>query len=315
MSNLTTESLDGNLQNTLQDKVVLVTGAGNGIGRAIAHYCAAQGARVVVNDFGTSLTGDKQDSSPAETVVNEIKEAGGQAVANLDSVSDPEGAQRMVDLGVETWGRIDGVVNNAGVLRDKIFHKMGLEDWKLVIDTHLNGSFYTSIAAAQHFKAQGSGAFVHMTSPTGVVGMLGQANYGAAKSGIIGLSKAIALDMKRAGVRSNTVSPSAFTRMLDNIVAETPEQKARLAKAKLNTPEKVAPLIAYLLSDLAEGITGQIFGVRRNELMLFNQIRPIRSVAYGDGWTQEAIHDSAIPSMKRFFTPLDGGEYFAWDSM
>lgn len=302
------------MDKVLKDKVILVTGAGNGIGRAIAMYCAAQGASVVVNDYGTSLTGDKEEN-PAAKVVAEIEAAGGKAVANLDSVSDAEGAQRMVKLAVETFGRIDGVVNNAGVLRDKIFHRMSLEDWKLVIDTHLNGSFYTSYAAAPFFKEQGSGAFVHMTSPTGVVGMIGQANYGAAKAGIIGLSKGIALDMKKAGVRSNAVSPSAFTRMLENIPAETPEQKARLAKAKLNTPEKVAPLIAYLLSDNAQDITGQIFGVRRNEIMLFNQIRPIRSVAYGDGWTQEALHDNAIPSMRKFFTPLDGGEYFAWDSL
>lgn len=302
------------MDKVLKDKVILVTGAGNGIGRAIAMYCAAQGASVVVNDYGTSLTGDKEEN-PAAKVVAEIEAAGGKAVANLDSVADAEGAQRMVKLAVETFGRIDGVVNNAGVLRDKIFHRMSLEDWKLVIDTHLNGSFYTSYAAAPFFKEQGSGAFVHMTSPTGVVGMIGQANYGAAKAGIIGLSKGIALDMKKAGVRSNAVSPSAFTRMLENIPAETPEQKARLAKAKLNTPEKVAPLIAYLLSDNAQDITGQIFGVRRNEIMLFNQIRPIRSVAYGDGWTQGALHDSAIPSMRKFFTPLDGGEYFAWDSL
>ncbi|MDP3668814.1 MAG: SDR family oxidoreductase [Telluria sp.] len=304
------------MEQDLKNKVVLVTGAGNGIGRAIAMYCARQGAKVVVNDIGTSLSGDGRSDGPATAVCAEIAAAGGEAVPSLDSVADPDGAQRMVKLALDSFGRIDAVVNNAGVLRDRLFHKLTVDDWKLVLDTNLSGAFYVSLAAAPYFKEQQAGAFVHMTSPTGVVGMMGQANYGAAKAGIIGLSKGIALDMKAFNVRSNCISPQAFTRMLSGIVAKTPEQAARLERAKLNTPEKIAPFAAFLLSDQAQDITGQIFGVRRNELMLFNQTRPVRSVSCSDGWTPQTISANVLPSMKPFLTPLDGGEYFAaWESL
>jgi NAD(P)-dependent dehydrogenase (short-subunit alcohol dehydrogenase family) len=192
---------------------------------------------------------------------------------------------------------------------------MSFEEWKAVIDVHLTGAFNVSRAAATFFKEQGSGAYVHMTSPTGVVGNMGQANYGAAKTGIIGLSKAIALDMAAFNVRSNAVSPSAFTRMLGGIEPKTPEQKARLEDAKLNTPEKIAPFITFLLSDSAKDVTGQIFGVRRNEIMLFSQTRPIRSLAKTDGWDFDSIEATALPALKKFLIPLEGAEYFAWQPL
>lgn len=300
----------------LENKVVLVTGAGNGIGRAIAMYAASEGAKVVVNDYGVSLNGTEQtEGTPAQAVVDEIKALGGEAVANLGSVSEWEDAQNMIKQAIDCFGRIDGIVNNAGVLADRMFHKMSIEEWHRVINVHLNGSFYVSRAAAEHFKEQGSGAYVHMTSPTGVVGNLGQANYGAAKTGIIGLSKAIALDMKAFNVRSNAVSPSAYTRMLAGIPLKTPEQIARMENAKKNTPERIAPLITFLLSDAAQSINGQIFGVRRNEIMLFNQTRPIRSLGKSDGWDFESLENTALPALSRFFTPLDGPEYFAWAEM
>ncbi|HMO68052.1 MAG TPA: SDR family NAD(P)-dependent oxidoreductase, partial [Novosphingobium sp.] len=208
----------------LEGKAVLVTGAGRGVGRGIALAMAREGAAVVVNDLGVALSGEGQDgASPAEQVVEEIRAMGGRAVANHASVADWDGACSMIKAAVDSFGRIDGVVNNAGNLRDVLFHKMGPDDFRAVIEVHLVVSFNTSRAAAPFFKEQGSGAFVHMTSSSGLVGNLGQANYMAAKMGIVGLSKSIAIDMARFGVRSNAVAPWAWTRMVSSIPAETPE--------------------------------------------------------------------------------------------
>ena len=217
---------------------------------------------------------------------------------NADSVTDPAGAERMVKTAVENFGRIDGVINNAGILRDRIFHRMSHVDWKMVIDVHLNGAFNVSRAAANYFKEQKSGAFVHFTSTSGLVGNFGQANYSAAKMGIVGLSRSIALDMAAFNVRSNCISPFAWTRMIGTIPADTEAQKARLERSKKMTPAKIAPMAVFLLSDAAEGVTSQIFGVRMNEIMLFNANRPVRSVHNSEGWTLEAIAEQAVPSMK-----------------
>src|ERR687886_229168 len=201
----------------LQGKAIAVTGAGRGIGREIALLAARHGAKLVVNDVGASLSGEGGDEGPAEAVVTEIRNAGGEAAASTASVADPAGAESIVALAVERFGRIDGVVNNAGILRDKIFHQMSVADWEAVIGVHLMGSFYVSRAAAAHFRRQGHGAFVHFTSTSGLIGNVGQANYAAAKLGICGLSKAIALDMKRFSVRSNAVAPFASSRIIGSI--------------------------------------------------------------------------------------------------
>src|SRR3546814_1098384 len=173
----------------LEGKVAIVTGAGRGIGRAIALLMAARGARVIVNDVGASVEGEGADTSPADEVVAAIRAEGGEAAVSRDSVVEWTGAQRIVGAALDSFGRIDVVVNNAGILRDRIFHKMGPEDWNAVVGVHLNGSFNVSRAAAEHFRAQGSGCFVHMTSTSGLVGNIGQANYAAAKLGIMGLSR------------------------------------------------------------------------------------------------------------------------------
>src|SRR4051812_19823196 len=209
----------------LQDKVVIVTGAGGAIGREIALLCAREGAKVLANDIGGATDGSGGSTSPAETTVAMIREAGGQAHANFDSVADPKTAEDMVADAVKRFGRLDGVVNNAGILRDAIFHKMSVADFEAVIKVHLLGSFYISRAAARLFREQQSGAYVHFTSTSGLVGNVGQANYAAAKLGIVGLSKSIALDMQRFNVRSNCVSPFAWSRMIGSIPTETEDAK------------------------------------------------------------------------------------------
>ncbi|MDP1965237.1 MAG: SDR family NAD(P)-dependent oxidoreductase [Reyranella sp.] len=305
------------MTNMLKDKVVLVTGAGGGIGREMALLAAKEGAKVVVNDLGGAVDGEGGGSTtPAQKVCDEIAAAGGKAVPNGDSVTDPAGAERMVKAAVENFGKIDGVINNAGILRDRIFHRMSHMDWKMVIDVHLNGAFNVSRAAANYFKEQKSGAFVHFTSTSGLVGNFGQANYSAAKMGIIGLSRSIALDMAAFNVRSNCISPFAWTRMIGTIPADTPAQVARLERSKKMTPAKIAPMAVFLLSDAAHaaGVSSQIFGVRMNEIMLFNANRPVRSVHMSEGWTLEAIDEIAVPAMKPYFTDLKRSpEYFTWD--
>jgi NAD(P)-dependent dehydrogenase (short-subunit alcohol dehydrogenase family) len=299
----------------VKDKVVLVTGAGRGIGRDIALMMAAEGAKVVVNDLGGAADGEGAGSAtPAQEVVDEIKKAGGSAAANYDSVADPAGAERMVKQAVETFGRIDCVVNNAGILRDRIFHRMSHMDWKAVIDVHLNGCFNTSRAAANYFKEQNGGSFVHFTSTSGLIGNFGQANYAAAKLGIVGLSKSIALDMGRFNVRSNCVSPFAWTRMIGTIPTETEAEKARVEKIKQMGPEKIAPVCAYLMSDAAKDVTGQIFGVRMNEIFLFSQNRPLRSVHRSEGWTPQSVAAQALPALKASYFDLDrSADVFSWD--
>lgn len=298
----------------LAGKVVLVTGAGGGIGRAIALGMAHSGAKVVVNDVGASLGGDIMAVNPGQQVVDEIRAAGGEAVHNGDSVSEAKGAERMVAQAVEVFGRIDCVVNNAGILRDRIFHKMSVDDFDAVIKVHLYGAFHTSKAAALHFKEQGSGSFVHMTSASGLVGNFGQANYAAAKLGVTALSKSIALDMQKFNVRSNCICPFAWSRMTSSIPAETPEEKARVERLRQMTPDKIAPLSIYLASDAAAGITGQVFAVRNNEISLMSQPRPLRSVHRSEGWTPESIGAHAIPALRASFYPLDrSADVFSWD--
>jgi NAD(P)-dependent dehydrogenase (short-subunit alcohol dehydrogenase family) len=298
----------------LDGKVVLVTGAGGGIGRAIALGMAASGAKVVVNDIGASLTGDATGLNPGQQVVEEIRAAGGEAIHNGDSVAEAAGAERMVNLAVERFGRIDCVVNNAGILRDRIFHKMSLDDFDSVLKVHLYGAFHTSKAAALHFKEQGSGSFVHMTSTSGLIGNFGQANYSAAKLGVMALSKSIALDMQKFNVRSNCIAPFAWSRMTSSIPAETAEEKARVERLKQMTPDKIAPLAIHLASDAAAAVTGQVFAVRNNEIFLMGQSRPLRSVHRSEGWTAQTVASHAIPALRASFYPLDrSGDVFCWE--
>jgi len=295
-------------------KVAIVTGAGRGIGRGIALLLAQEGARVVVCDIGASLDGAGADAGPAQAVVEEIKQGGGEAIASTASISEPGNADKIVAAALAAFGRVDILVNNAGILRDRIFHRMSWSDWSDVIAVHLNGSFLMSRACATVFREQNSGSFVHMTSTSGLVGNFGQANYMAAKMGIVGLSRGIALDMARFDIRSNCIAPFAWTRMIDSIPAETEAEKKRVAAIREMTPEKIAPLAVYLGSDAAAGISGQIFAVRNNEIYLFNQTRPIRTLHRSDGWTPEKLDAQLKGAFEPSFTPLDrSSDVFSWD--
>lgn len=298
----------------MDGKVALVTGAGRGVGRGIALAFAKAGAAVVVNDLGVNLAGEAGGSAPAKEVVDEINAAGGRAVASTDSVTSTKGAEAMVQMAVDTFGRIDAVVNNAGNLRDGLFHKMTEEEFESVLNVHLKGSFHVSRAAAPFFKTQASGAYIHMTSTSGLVGNFGQANYAAAKLGIVGLSKSIALDMQRFKVRSNAVAPFAWTRMIDSIPTDTPEQQKRVDGLKKLVPEKIAPFVVALASDAASHVTGQIFGVRNNEIYLFSQPRPVRTAHTSEGWTPETVIDRVFPMFANDFYPLHrSADVFTWD--
>jgi NAD(P)-dependent dehydrogenase (short-subunit alcohol dehydrogenase family) len=299
----------------LAGKAIVVTGAGGGVGRGIALEAAREGASVVVNDLGGSVTGSGADLTPAAKVVEEIKALGGNAVVSGHSVSDFADGARIVGAAIEAFGRIDGVVNNAGILRDAIFHKISEKDFDDVVRVHLKGSFNVARAAAEHFKAQGSGAFVHMTSTSGLIGNFGQVNYCAAKMGIVGMSKSIALDMARFNVRSNCIAPFAFTRMVGSIPQDTPEQQARMKVIERLKAEKIAPFVVALLSDAAKDVTGQIFGVRNNEIYLFSQPRPFRTAHTDEpGWTPSTIIERVLPMFRPDFYKLDRSmDVFTWD--
>lgn len=301
----------------MQGKVVVVTGAGGGIGRDIALALAIEGAKVVVNDIGASLSGEVGGSAgvgPAQAVVDEIVQSGGQAVANTDSVAEAASAGRVVQAALDGFGRIDGVVNNAGILRDRFFHKMSADEWDAVIKVHLYGAFYVSRAAATHFKEQGSGSYVHMTSTSGLIGNFGQANYSAAKLGIVALSKSIALDMQKFNVRSNCIAPFAWSRMTSSIPTSTPAEAARVERMKQMTPAKIAPLAICLLSDAAADTNAQVFAVRHNEIFLISQPRPVRSVHRSDGWTVQSVAEHALPALKAQYHELDrSADVFSWE--
>lgn len=297
----------------LAGKVVVVTGAGNGVGAEIAKLAAKSGASVVINDAGVTTSGEGRDPTVAKRMVDEIVAAGGKAVASVRNVADWDDAHGIIQDAIDAFGRVDVVVNNAGILRDVMFHKMTREDFDAVDNVNLRGVFYVSRAAAPHFKQQQSGCYVHMTSTSGLIGNLGQVNYGAAKMGVAGLSKCIALDLQRFGVTSNAIAPFAWTRMVATI-PETPENKHRLEINRRLKPERIAPLVVALASDAGRKTTGQIFGVRNNEIYLFSQPRPIRTAHTSDGWTPETVVDRVLTAFQPSYFPLDrSNEVFSWD--
>lgn len=299
----------------LAGKVVAITGAGRGIGREIALLAARQGAKVLVNDYGGSASGAEAGrEDPAAEVVAEIIAAGGQAAANRGNIADPKQAESIIDDAVARFGRIDAVVNNAGILRDRIFHKMSQADWDDLIRINLSGYFYVSKAAAPHFREQKSGAYVHFTSTSGLIGNVGQANYASAKMGVVGLSNSIALDMQNANVRSNCIAPFAWSRMTAGIPVETEAERVRLERFKAMSADKISPLAVFLCADASSEVTGQIFSVRKNEIFLFSVPRPVRSLHRSDGWTPESIASDLLPAFRPSFHKLArSAEIFPWD--
>ena len=300
----------------LKDRVAVVTGAGRGIGREIALLMSQRGARVVVNDYGGSEGGTGGAKGPADEVVEDIKKAGGQAVPNYDSVATMAGGQSIVKTAVDAFGRVDIVVNNAGILRDRMIFNMSEEEWDAVINTHLKGTFAVTRAAAPLMREQKSGRFINMTSTSGLIGNVGQANYAAAKLGIFGLTKVTALDMARYNVTANCISPFAWTRMIGTIPTETEAQKARVEKVKKMSPAHIAPIAVFLASDAARDVNGQVFGVRGKEVMLFGHERPIMRVHKDDGWTPESFAEIFPGTLQHHLVPLvTSGQYFNYDPL
>ncbi|MFB7332976.1 SDR family NAD(P)-dependent oxidoreductase [Streptomyces adustus] len=269
--------------NFVAGKVVAVTGAGRGIGRAVALAAAAEGAKVVVNDFGVAVDGAAPSSEVAETVVKEIEAAGGTAVAVADDISTMAGGQRVVDTAVSAYGRLDGVVCVAGILRERMLFNMSEQEWDPVVATHLKGTFTVFRAASAVMRAQRSGTLIGFTSGNHQ-GSVSQANYSAAKGGIISLVRSAALGLHKYGVSANAVAPVARTRMSANVPMELTE---------IGEPEDVAALVVYLLSDRArrQRITGQVYTIAGPKIAVWAQPRELRA-AYADGaWTPQRIAD------------------------
>jgi NAD(P)-dependent dehydrogenase (short-subunit alcohol dehydrogenase family) len=291
----------------LDGRVVIVTGAGRGIGRECALLAAREGARVVVNDLGGALSGgDEGDETPAQAVVNEIVAAGGEAAANTDSVSSLKACEGMVEQARDTFGGLHAIVSPAGILRDVMFHRMSEEDWDTVIEVHLKGSFNVCRASIELFRAQQDGAYVLFTSTSGLIGNIGQSNYGAAKLGIMGLSRIIAMENHSRNVRSNIIAPAAWTRMIASIPIKDEATAARVERMKNEMrPDQIAQLAVALAAPSAANVSGQIFGARGDEISLYSQPRAINRMTLLPGWSPTSIIDTAFPAMEAQFYPPD----------
>jgi NAD(P)-dependent dehydrogenase (short-subunit alcohol dehydrogenase family) len=287
----------------LDGRVVIVTGAGRGIGRECALLAAREGAKVVVNDLGGALSGgDEGDETPAQSVVNEIVAAGGDAVANTESVASLPAVRGMVEQARDCFGGLHAIISPAGILRDGMFHRMSEEDWDLVIEVHLKGSFNVCRASIELFREQQDGAYVLFTSTSGLIGNIGQSNYGAAKLGIMGLSRIVAMEGAAKNVRSNIIAPAAWTRMIASIPVKDEAQAARYERMKNSMrPDQIAQLAVALAAPAAARVTGQIFGARGDELLLYSQPRPINRMTRTEGWTPQLIIDTALPAMEGDF--------------
>ena len=294
---------------SLEGKTVLVTGGGGGIGRECALLAAREGAKVLVNDLGAGLSEDgasSGDAGPAEMVASEIRAAGGTALSNSQSVTDFEAVQAMVAQATSELGGLHGVINPAGILRAGMFHKMSEADWRAVIDVHLHGSFNVARASIEHFRQQETGSLVLFTSTSGLIGNIGQANYAAAKMGIAGLSRIVAMEGARKHVRSNVIAPFAWTRMIASIPVKDEASAKRVERMRIGMrADQVAQLAVALCADAATQVSGQVFSVRGNEICLFSQPRPVKSISRLEGWTPETLLTDGFSAMEGSFTDLE----------
>ncbi len=300
----------------LDGKVVLVTGAANGIGKECALLAAKEGARVVANDLGGSVAGgDEGSAGPAEQIAQEIRRAGGEAVSNSDSVTSRDGVKRMIEQAMDSFKGLHAIISPAGILRDTMFHKMTDHDWDSVIEVHLHGSYNVCRAAITHFREQNEGSFVLFTSTSGLIGNVGQANYAAAKMGIAGLSRIVAMEGAQKNVRSNVIAPFAFTRMIATIPIKDEASAKRVERMKnMMRADQVAQLAVALASPATKDVSGQIFAARGNEIFLMSQPRPIRGIGKVEGWSPETIAEHAMPALKPSFFDLGATtSVFGWD--
>ena len=289
------------MADSLTDKVAIVTGAGRGIGRGVAKLLAVEGARVVVVDPGVNVDGTGLDVSPADLVVKEIADAGGTAVPCYESVTTMEGGERIVQTAVDSFGKLDIVVTCAGILRDRMVFNMTEQEWDDVIAVHLKGTFTVVKHACLLFRQQRSGRVITFSSESGLVGNSGQANYGAAKSGIAGFTKVVAKDMGRYGVTVNSIAPRAQTRMIGAIPDSAREVRARGGVASIGEEEidqtmdadDIAPFVVYLATDYADTVTGQTFLVYGGNISLVSQPRPQRSIWNGGPWDMDKLRPLA----------------------
>src|SRR3984885_13183096 len=300
----------------LEGKVVLVTGAANGIGKESALLAAREGARVVANDLGGGVSGgDAGSEGPAEQVAQEIRGAGGEAVSNSESVTSRDGVKRMIEQAMDSFKGLHAVISPAGILRDTMFHKMTDHDWDAVIEVHLHGSYNVCRAVINHFREQGEGSFVLFTSTSGLIGNIGQANYAAAKMGIAGLSRIIAMEGAQKNVRSNVIAPFAWTRMIATIPVKDEASAKRVERMKnMMRADQVAQLAVALASPATKDVSGQIFVARGNEIFLMSQPRPVRGIGKVEGWSPQTIAEHAMPALKPSFFDLGATtSVFGWD--